>query len=68
MSKFDELFGEQQAQKPAAGPRPEIIYGTFVCDTHGCWEYIDEAEYYRLDKRLVFKHDDHVSVIEGFVL
>ena len=63
MSNFDDLVGGQS--KPAA-PRGEVIEGSFGC--HFCWETVDEAEYFRKEKILVFKHDNHISTIEGFII
>ncbi len=61
---FDDLI--KKGQSSEAAPRFVIIEGSFGCDY--CWEIVDEAEYYRSEKRLVFRHEDHENIIEGFVI
>lgn len=62
MNKFDELFGEKSVEKP----KFELIEGSFGCDY--CWEIMDNAEYYAKEKRLIYRHADHETIIEGFSL
>lgn len=59
---FDDLI--KKGQSSEAAPRFELIEGSFGCDY--CWEICDQAEYYKADKRLIYKHDDHVTIVEGF--
>jgi hypothetical protein len=62
LSKFDDLVaGQQKAAQPG-----ELIEGSFGC--HYCWEIVDEATYFPKEKRLVYKHENHESTIEGFEL
>ncbi len=61
---FDDLI--KQGQSSETVPVFDIIDGSFGCDF--CWEQIDQAEYYRSEKRLIFRHGEHETIIEGFVI
>lgn len=61
---FDELI--KKGQPSEAAPRGLLIEGSFGCDQ--CWEIVEEAMYFRDSKRLIYGHDDHEVIIEGFVI
>ncbi len=66
MSKFSDFLEAQNGGKkePIKG---ELVQGTFGCQT--CYEYMDDAEYFHLQKLLKWKcSSDHISFIEEFTL
>ncbi|XAO35260.1 hypothetical protein SEA_FRANCOB_64 [Streptomyces phage Francob] len=62
--KFSDFVAQsQEAEKPQGTP----VDGGFSCMT--CYEQVDEAEYFRVEKILKWKcSEGHVSYVEEFIL
>jgi hypothetical protein len=62
--KFGDFVAQsQEADKPEGMP----VEGGFSCQT--CYEQVDVAEYFRIEKILKWKcSEGHISYVEEFVL
>lgn len=62
--KFDEFLSKKAEE---AKPEGTVIYGTFGCQS--CFDMVDEAEYFQIEKILRWKcQSGHISYIENWVL
>lgn len=62
--KFSDFVAQSQE---AEAPKGMPIDGGFSCQT--CYEQVDEAEYFRMEKILRWKcSEGHVSYVEEFIL
>jgi hypothetical protein len=62
--KFSDFVAQEQE---AEAPKGMVIDGGFSCQE--CFEQVDEAEYFRLEKILKWKcSEGHISYVEEFVL
>jgi hypothetical protein len=62
--KFSDFVGQTSKTEV---PKGAIVEGGFSCQE--CYEQVDEAEYFRIEKILKWKcSEGHVSYVEEFTL